>query len=235
MSSHEDDYYTDLISVVAHDLKTPISAVKGFIDLVQQAGPLNERQQHFSDRALASLDRMEHLIADLLEYTRINRGMKMEPIECDVRGLVADAVELVEELAARREVTIHVHDKSGSLMVMADVRLLSEVLNNLIGNAVKYNRDGGKVDVTVSHDDDNVRVDVRDTGIGIAPDDVPHVFERFFRAKGDSASRVEGSGLGLAIAESVIRQHGGRIWAESVEGEGSTFSFTLPVQGKPSD
>jgi signal transduction histidine kinase len=111
---------------------------------------------------------------------------------------------------------------------MGDVRLLSQVINNLLSNAVKYNKDGGSVWVKVSEDDHDLRVDVRDTGRGIPSEDLPKVFERFFRSKHNAGTKIEGSGLGLAIVDAIIQKHGGRIWVESEFGEGSTFSFTLP-------
>jgi signal transduction histidine kinase len=228
MTSDKNDFYTDLISVVAHDLKTPISAVKGFIELVQQAGPLNQQQEHFSERALASLERMERLIADLLEYTRINANAQFEPVECDLRELIAESVEMLEEIAARRQVSISVEIASESPVVKADVRLITEVLNNLLSNAVKYNRDGGIIQIRVADEDDHIRVDVHDTGVGIPADDVNRVFERFYRSRNNPGMKVEGSGLGLAIAETIIKRHNGQIWVDSTEGEGSTFSFTLP-------
>jgi len=227
MSSHE-DFYTDLISIVAHDLKTPISAVKGFIELVQQAGPLNDQQQHFSERALQSLQRMERLVVDLLEYTRISSDTELNPVECDLGVLIRESVEMLEEVAAKREIqfNIEMDDKNG--LVMGDVRLLSQVVNNLLSNAVKYNKDGGSVWVTVSNTEQDLQVDVRDSGRGIPPEDLPKVFERFFRSKHNSGTKIEGSGLGLAIVDAIIQKHGGRIWVESEFGEGTTFSFTLP-------
>jgi signal transduction histidine kinase len=235
MNSDENDFYTDLISVVAHDLKTPVSAVKGFIELVQQAGPLNKQQEHFSERALASLEKMERLIADLLEYTRINAGLQFDPVECDLREMIAEAVEMLEEAAGRRQVTISVDVQSEAPLVKADVGLMAEVLNNLLSNAVKYNRDGGVVRVAIADDENQVRVEVHDTGVGIPPDDVERVFERFYRSRSNPGMKVEGSGLGLAIVETIIKRHSGRIWVTSTEGEGSVFSFVLPGLNTSSD
>jgi signal transduction histidine kinase len=228
MTPSNNDFYTNLISVVAHDLKTPISAAKGFIELVQQIGPLNEQQQKFSDRALNTLDRMERLIANLLEYTRLESGADLNLQECDLRAIIAESVALMEGAALQRGVTIEEQVDSSVGKVNGDVRLLGQVVNNLIGNAIKYNREGGSIRVMLSNDAGMVRVDVRDTGVGIPPEDLQHVFERFFRSKNNAKLKVEGSGLGLAIVQTIIDRHGGHIWAESVPDEGSTFSFTLP-------
>lgn len=228
MSSQHEEFYDDLLSIVAHDLKTPISAVKGFIELVQQAGPLTDQQKHFSDRALLSLQRMERLVADLLEYARLNSATRFDLAVCDVGALIREAVELLEETAARREISIRVSVETASPVAMADARLLSQVIHNLIGNAIKYNRDGGSVMARVSEGRGELRVDVQDTGVGIPADEVGRVFERFYRSRTSAGTRVEGSGLGLAIAQTIVKKHGGRIWVESVQGEGSTFSIALP-------
>lgn len=237
MTSQQEDYYNDLISIVAHDLKTPLSAAKSFIDLLQQAGPLNDQQTHFSERALLSLERMERLVADLLEYARIHSDSAFELTVCDLRTLIHEALEILEETALQRQITIYLDLDNGSALVRGDARMLSQVINNLLSNAIKYNHDGGEIWVRVAETEEGVRVDVRDTGIGIALEDQPKVFERFFRSKPKSghSSRVEGSGLGLAIVHTIIEKHGGRIWVESVKSEGSTFSFLLPLYRYPRD
>lgn len=233
MSSQQDDFYNDLISIVAHDLKTPISAVKGFIELVQQAGPLNEQQTHFSERALSSLQRMENLVVDLLEYTRLNAESQFDLMEFDLRTVILESLEMLEEVATRRQITIKPEISTDPIVVLADMRLLTQVINNLISNAIKYNRDGGLVTVKINRNPDGVRVDVEDTGVGIPQDDLQRVFDRFYRVKGNSGGgRIEGSGLGLAIASTIIEKHKGRIWVESAEGKGSTFSFVLPWAGQ---
>lgn len=233
MSLQHDDFYNDLISIVAHDLKTPISAVKGFIELVQQAGPLNDQQTYFSERALTTLQRMENLVSDLLEYTRLNAETQFDLVEFDLRQVIFDAVEMLEEVATRRQITFQTEVQEDAVLVTADARLIGQVVNNLISNAIKYNREGGLVAIRIYKSDENIRVDIQDTGFGIPQDDVHRVFDRFYRVKGNPGSaKVEGSGLGLAIVQTIIQKHNGRIWVESVEGEGSTFSFVLPLAGQ---
>jgi two-component system, OmpR family, phosphate regulon sensor histidine kinase PhoR len=227
----DQDFDAELINIVAHDLKTPVSAAKGFIDLVQQLGPLNERQLHFSERALAALDRMEQLIGDLLDYARLEGGVTLKASDCDVSALISDAVDLMEDVAARRGIKINVEGVTQKAIVKGDSRLLGQVINNLISNAIKYNRENGQVEVIIHHYKDHIRVDIRDAGIGIPPEDIPHVFERFFRSQLATEAKIDGTGLGLAITRSILQMHGGQIWVESVVGEGSMFSFTLPAKG----
>lgn len=222
------DFERDLISIVAHDLKTPIGAVKGFIELIQQMGPLNDAQKKFADRALGGLDRMEHLVTNLLDLSRVESEIEIVLIPCDLRKVIQESIELLQGMAVRRNITLMLDVHPGTGFVIGDARLLSLVLNNLLSNAIKYNRDGGEVLVTLLDDGQYVRVDIKDTGIGIAEKDIPHVFKRFYRASTGKEKKIEGSGLGLSIVELIIHRHKGRIWLESEQGVGSTFSFTLP-------
>ena len=222
--------WNDLLGVVAHDLKTPISAVKGFIELMQHVGPLNERQMHFSERALAGLQLMEQLVARLLELAWIDADRPLEPHETDLADLIAMVVELIEDQASRRKITIEVEIDPKLGTIQAEARRLEQVFLNLLSNAVKYNREGGKVWVTVANVNrkKEVQVTVRDTGQGIALEEQESVFERFVRTQASKENKVEGTGLGLSIVKAVVEKHGGRLWLESVVGEGSTFIFVLP-------
>jgi signal transduction histidine kinase len=220
--------WNELLGVVAHDLKTPISAVKGFIELMQHVGPLNERQMHFSERALAGLQLMEQLVARLLELAWIDADRPLEPHETDLADLIAMVVELMEDQASRRNITIDVQIDPKLGMIQAEARRLEQVFLNLLSNAVKYNREGGKVWVTVVSKKKEVQITVKDTGLGIPPEEQDSVFERFVRAQASKDSKVEGTGLGLSIVKAVVEKHGGRLWLESVVGEGSSFIFILP-------
>jgi two-component system phosphate regulon sensor histidine kinase PhoR len=229
MTEEYDDYDSELISIVAHDLKTPVSAVRGFIELVQNLGPLTEQQGHFLERAMSALSRMEQLIASLLDLARIQSGIPLELVETDINRLVEDALELLRDVAAQSDISIHVDSSPESVVIQADNRLMGHVINNLLSNAVKYNREGGDVWLKIRQQDKQVRVDVRDNGIGIPYEDQPRVFERFFRAKREKGERISGSGLGLAISQSIIELHNGEILLESTPNVGSTFSFIIPA------
>lgn len=230
----EHDFDTELVSIVAHDLKTPVSAAKGFIELVQQTGPLNERQRHFSDKAMAAMERMERLISDLLDYARLEGGLAPKSGECDVIALIEDARAMMQDGAERRGIQIMVESSARPMLIRADERLISQVIANLMSNAIKYNRDGGTISIRVRPVQEMVRVEIQDTGMGIAPDELDRVFDRFYRTRLSAESTIDGTGLGLTITRSIILGHGGRIWVESVVGEGSTFSFTLPAVVKRS-
>lgn len=220
--------WTEVVSIIAHDLKTPISSVKGYIELMQVAGELNERQQQFSERALHSLQQMEQLVARLLELSWIDADRPLQRDDCHLAELVARSAELVAELARRRDVTIHLEIEPEVSVVPAESRRIEQVILNLMSNAIKYNRQGGDVWVSVKNKPDGIEVSVRDTGIGIAPEDQPHIFERFYRASVHSGEEIEGTGLGLSIVKAVVEKHHGEVNVESVVGEGTTFRFWLP-------
>ncbi|MBC7814986.1 MAG: HAMP domain-containing histidine kinase [Burkholderiales bacterium] len=224
----DDDSVADLMNITAHELKTPIGAVKGCIELLQQLGPLTDRQTHFAERALAILQHMEHMVSEMLDMGRLDSKQALNLVECDLRVVFEDALNMQGEVAEAREITLHKSIELGANLLMADAGLVAQVVNNLVSNAVKYNRNGGEVWLTASGDDLFVTISVRDTGLGISPEEQPRVFERFFRARETAALRIEGSGLGLAITEAIVRKHGGRIKLDSTPGKGSTFTVILP-------
>ena len=231
MTNNLDDFDSDLISIVAHDLKTPVSAARGFLDLIEHSGPVNEMQLKFLERTRSSLSRMEKLIASLLDYARISSGVDLDRTVVDIHSLVQEAFELFKDIAAQHKISIHLQDDPKSIFALVDRRLLGHVISNLLSNAIKYNNESGEVWIAVSEQGEMVRVEVRDNGIGINDYAQERVFDRFFRAvKKNKNGKIEGSGLGLAICQSIIDLHGGRIWVESTLDEGSKFSFVVPIQ-----
>ncbi|MAS34552.1 MAG: hypothetical protein CL610_11125 [Anaerolineaceae bacterium] len=225
----------DVLAVVGHELKAPISAVQGFIELIQQGDNLTAAQVRYCGRALAGLERMENLIEALLELARLEQGADLTFEDCDLRELVHNALDMVEAAAEERQVDLVVQVDDDLGIVSGERRLLGLVINNLLVNAIKYNQKQGTVWVSATNQPDFVRVDVRDSGVGIPEDDQPHVFEQFFRASNSAETRASGSGLGLAIARLIVQKHEGYIWLKSALGEGSTFSFTIPRQNHASD
>lgn len=220
--------WVEILDDLAHELRTPLTAAKANVELVSKFGPLNEQQLRHNDRALEVLLRMEQMVNRMLEYARIKADRPLDIMECDLENLILRTIDMLEPLAARRGISIVDEIDPDIGLIEGDSRRLEQIFVNLLGNAIKYNVDEGEILITVQAEDSRVRVSVRDTGIGITPEDQEMIFERFFRAHDTKISRIEGSGLGLSIVRYVVEKHGGRIWVESTPGEGSVFTFELP-------
>ncbi len=217
----------DFLGVVVHDLKTPLSAVKGFVELIEQAGSLNERQRHFSERAIAGLLKMESMISELLDYTRLESGVPLKYTEVDLKVMIEEAVELQEDTARTNLIALQFTAVPDAGMLLGDARLLSRMVHNLLSNAIKYNRQQGVVRITLWQQEGSLYFDVEDTGEGIPPEDVPQVFKRYFRSTTIDRKK-EGNGLGLAIVQAVVERHGGDIQIQSELGVGTRFRVRLP-------
>lgn len=230
MTTHFDADAAELLSIAAHELKTPIGAVKGYIELIGQAGELNDKQRQFIDRALVGIQQMEYLVLDLLDMARLDSGMEPELQLCNIRALIEDAIDVQMGVAAERGIDVYIEIDDTVASIPVDEKMLRQVFSNLTSNAIKYNRNDGNVWIRARNERDHVIISIEDTGMGISQEDQERVFERFFRAPETARLRVEGSGLGLAITQAIIEKHGGSIWLESIVGEGTIFYFTLPLQ-----
>lgn len=217
---------SEFLARMSHELRTPLNAILGFGQLLELSSLDGEQAEsvHHIRRAGAHL---LDLVSDVLDISRVESGqltISVEPVEA--RREVVDAVELIAPLASARAVTVRVADDEA--WVMADRQRLRQVLINLLSNAVKYNRQGGTVDVSAATSDGSVRIEVRDTGIGLAPSAVTRLFTPFERL-GAEGGDVEGTGLGLSLSKAIIEAMGGQIGAESVLHTGSTFWIELPA------
>jgi signal transduction histidine kinase len=229
----------DLLAVVSHDLRNPLNVVQLGAALLLRERPGVTRDEHVvkhAGRIRDASDRALRLISDLLDWGRLEEGhLPLEVRQEDTAALMMEAVDSVRTLAEAHKlhVTLDVPDELPP--VRCDRTRVLQVLGNLLGNAVKFTEPGGHLTVVARAEEQEVSFHVRDTGKGIPPEQLPFVFDRYWQAK-DSASR--GTGLGLAIAKGLVQAHGGRIWAESTPGQGSTFCFSLPIlqaQEQPAD
>ncbi len=223
---------TDFFSNVSHELRTPMTAIKGYIDNMLDgiAGDLNEKQGRYLTRVKANADRLTRLINTLLDLSRIDRGrtdlLQLNVGKLPVGEVVSEAVESLRPLA--EEAGLALSFEGEDVDGMADRDRLVQIVTNLVGNAIKFTESGGEVRVMVKKDGTGyIQTVVRDTGKGIAAEDVEKVFDRFYQVKGESGV-TPGTGLGLPITKELVELHGGKVWAESEVGVGSTFTFTLP-------
>jgi len=220
----------ELIGNLSHELRTPIAGIKAMAETLRE-GALDDRAvaADFLARIDGETDRLGHMVSELTQLSQIETGqasLRLEPV--DLNDLVREVLAQLAPLAERQQVTLLPRLADGVPAVAADRERLGQTIINLVHNAIKFNRPGGQVTAATSFNRETVNVSVSDTGVGIDPDDLAHVFERFYKA--DRARSGGGSGLGLAIAKHTIQAHGGTITARSVLGRGSTFTFTLPVR-----
>jgi histidine kinase len=226
---HTEALRRQLIGDVSHELRTPLTAIKGsmeaLIDGVLPAEP--ETFEHIFQEA----DRLQRLVNDLQELSRVESGaFKLDLHPLSLADLLKNATIRLERQYAEKGVSLTIDLPVDLPEIQVDADRLSQVLFNLVGNALQYTPAGGQVTVAAQRQGDEVLVSVQDTGIGIAAEHLSHVFDRFYRADRSRARVSGGSGIGLTIAKHLIEAHGGRIWVESPgDGKGSTFAFTLPA------
>jgi signal transduction histidine kinase len=223
-----------LLSVLFHELKSPLAAVEGYLDVLREGflPPGSAQYDEVLERSRVRLDGMRRLVVDLLDLTRLESGQrKREPVALDVRDVVLRAVETAQPAAAARGIGIVV-DAPEAVPYVADPGELEIVLNNLLSNAVKYNRDGGRVDVKLSKDAGGVRLVVADTGIGMTAQEVGRLFGEFVRIRNEKTRDIPGSGLGLSIVKKVVELAGGEVSVESEPEKGTRFTVRLP-SGEP--
>src|SRR6266540_3837786 len=226
-----DEVKSALISTVSHELRTPLTLIHGFAELLVLRDMPVERQRAAAEEILEASRRLARLIDDLLSVSRMESGrLVLDPRPLDLASVVERVLSPFRAMATRHAIRAEV--TSGLPVVWGDPDKVDQILTNLVGNAIKYSPAGGEVVVSVSCADDEVRVSVRDQGIGMSPRDMGQLFEKFYRVDRDEVRRAGGTGLGLYITKRLVEMHGGHIWAESWPGEGSEFSFTLPGSGE---
>jgi len=224
----------DFVSNISHELRTPLAGLKAVVDTLRD-GALEDppAARRFLDRIDTEVDALTQMVQELLELSRIESGqVPLRLTLAAVASLVIPPVDRLQPQAERGGLGMTVSlpaagDELGLPSVLADVERVREVVTNLVHNAIKFTPPGGRVTISAHQVGEEVIVSVQDTGIGIPAADLPRIFERFYKA--DRARSGGGTGLGLSIARHIVQGHGGRIWAESVEGQGSTFYFALPV------
>jgi signal transduction histidine kinase len=223
---------SEFLANMSHELRTPLNAIIGFSEVLAEGmfGDVNEKQTEYLNDILESGRHLLSLINDILDLSKIEAGrMELEATDFDLPGAIENALILVRERATRRGISLGrtIDERLG--VTRADERKVKQVLLNLLSNALKFTPEGGRIDVRATICDDSAEIAVTDTGVGIAPEDQEAVFQEF-RQVGTAAKKVEGTGLGLALSRKFIELHGGKIWVKSQVGEGSTFTFTLPLR-----
>ena len=221
---------SQLLSTVSHELRTPLASIKGFATtlLRQDVAWEDDTRREFLAIIDEESDRLSELIGNLLDMARVEAGtLRVEPEPTNLRPIVTETVGTFRLMTSQHQFQVKM--PRNLPRIMADPRRVRQVLRNLVENAVKYSPAGGPIVVTVQVQADEVQIGVTDRGIGIQPEDLERVFDRFYQVDSASTRKVGGSGLGLSICKAIVEAHKGRLWAESQVGAGSSFYFTLPV------
>lgn len=219
---------SEFVSNVSHDLRSPLTTIKGFVQLLPKAGPLTPQQQEFSARILKGVDNITELIQDLLDLGKIEAGVGLEMDACQLDAIINKVVEDLRSQAEAKRQRLDVELPLQLSPVLGNELRLGQVVANLVGNAIKYTPDGGLITVRANNSNGQIVVSVQDTGVGIPLADQPYIFDKFYRVQNEETESISGTGLGLAIVKSVIERHNGRVWVKSEPGVGSTFTFILP-------
>jgi two-component system phosphate regulon sensor histidine kinase PhoR len=220
----------DFVANVSHELRTPVTVIKGYAETLL-SGALStdpDRAISFLEKIHRHAERLASLVGDLLTLSELEAGEKPpQPVPVAIEGAVGHACALLEEKARNKKINIDRRGIEGALSVLADRRKFEQVMVNLLDNALKYTPENGSITISAKEADGIVAIKITDTGIGIPTNDLPRIFERFYRVDTARSREQGGTGLGLAIVKHIIQQHGGSIAVESTPGKGSTFTVSM--------
>jgi two-component system phosphate regulon sensor histidine kinase PhoR len=226
----------DFVANVSHELRTPLTTIKGYAETLLEGALREEVAPQFVQVIKRHADRLTKIVEDLLMLSKIESKefhLKIEAIP--VQELIHDVLDYIKEAAEKKKISISPSEIPSSLILEADRNYLEQVFTNLLDNAIKYSPERGMITISaVEKNQKEIQFSIKDNGIGIPRDDLPRIFERFYRVDKGRSQELGGTGLGLSIVKHIIQAHGGRVWAESQPGEGSIFYFTLPKAPSPS-
>jgi len=222
---------SEFIHTVSHDLRSPLTSVIGYTELIERSGALTDNQREFLKRIQESVQHITSLINDLLELGSIEAGLDTRREHVQLDGILNYTLEMLQGQIKAKHIKVQTEITPALPALRANPVRLRQVLDNVVGNAIKYSYDKGDVSISMRSEDQQIIVQVTDNGPGIPTKDQAHIFDKFYR--GSNISSHAGSGLGLAIVKSIVEAHQGRMWVESVVGKGSSFFIILPVLVEP--
>ncbi len=226
-----DTFKSDIVSMVSHDLRSPLTLMRGYASMLQMVGEINDQQRSYIAKIVSGVDSMSKLVNNLLDLGRIEAGIGLKIDQINPISISEQVVYELQPHATQKSIELELeNDLEREVFIEADTALLQQALYNIVENALKYNSIGGKVKVNISAKNGFTTFEISDNGIGIAPIDLPHLFEKFYRSGRREAYNQRGSGLGLAIVKSIIEKHSGKVWVESKLGRGSSFYLQLPMK-----
>ncbi len=228
-----DSMKSEFVATVSHDLRAPLTFMRGYATMLPMVGQLNDKQREFGEKIILGIEQMTKLIDALLDLGRVEAGVGLTREACRLGDLVSEIVESATPHAINKGLNLSMDVTPDLPAFSGDPTLLRQAITNLVDNALKYTPAPGQVKVQLGVVDEKFRLAVSDTGLGISPADQANVFNKFFRVKQRGSSQAKGAGLGLAIVKSIVERHGGKVWVESRLGKGSTFYMDLPRQTPP--
>ena len=223
---------SEFVHTVSHDLRSPLTSVIGYAELVERAGPLNDNQRDFIRRIQDSVQHITSLINDLLDLGSIEAGFDTRREFVQLEGILHYTLDMLQGQIKSKRLKVHTDIAPSMPALRANPIRLRQVLDNVVGNAIKYSSANGDVRISIRLEGDQVILQVTDDGPGIPSAEQTHIFDKFFRGSNIDSS-TEGSGLGLAIVKTIVENHQGRIWVESAVGKGSSFFIVLPLHSEP--
>ncbi|MCX8116409.1 MAG: cell wall metabolism sensor histidine kinase WalK [Desulfobacterota bacterium] len=220
----------DFVANVSHELRTPLTTIKGYAETLLEGALKEEVAYSFVEVIKKHTDRLTQIVEDLLTLSKIeSKEFHLAPEPLSLSEALEEAWESIEVSARKKKISLVKPEGLGEVVVQADRKYLTQILINLLDNAIKYNREGGEVRIEVARrGGKEFQISIHDNGIGIPKEDLPRIFERFYRVDKGRSKELGGTGLGLSIVKHLVQAHGGTVWAESQLEKGSTFHFTLP-------
>ncbi|MBN2315381.1 MAG: response regulator [Sedimentisphaerales bacterium] len=221
----------NFVTLVTHQLRSPLTSVKQYFGVIREgfAGEATDEQKEMIEKAAGKIDRLLELINDWLDMSRVEAGKIAENFErVSLTPMLSEILEELKPQAEARKVSLELHPGDNPIVIDGDPKCLKEAILNLVNNGINYNRAGGSVTIDQKSQDNDLVVEVSDTGIGIPQEDLPFIFDEFFRVKSRETQHIPGTGLGLPIAKKIIEAHKGRMKVASELGRGTTFSILLP-------
>jgi signal transduction histidine kinase len=223
----------DFVANVSHELKTPLTVISGFAETLESEELTPRERKQFVEAIRSSARRMQRIVDDLLDLSRIESGgWRPHPVAVDVRALASEAIAPCAAEIARKELSLEMQIADDATTLVVDPTALRQIIGNLVDNAVRYTGPGGRISIFSRRERDGIRLGVRDTGVGIAAEHLPRIFERFYRADSSRARDDGGTGLGLAIVRHLAEAHGARVTAESTPGKGTAVDVVFPLPNK---
>jgi signal transduction histidine kinase len=221
---------SDFVATVSHDLRAPLTLMRGYATMLQMVGELNEQQKSYLRKINLGVENMTRLVNNLLDLGRIEAGIDLRLENVQYRDVVESVVTSAQPQAVQKNISLVTNLPPQQVVVEGDTALLQQALFNLVENAIKYTSVGGQVRIEMQSRAGSAIVMVQDTGIGVAPLDLPRLFEKFYRSGRRESYQQRGTGMGLAIVKSIAERHSGKVWVESTLGKGSSFYFEIPLR-----